>query len=99
MRRRSIARRSRTEDAATSALVFEDGAAFHHEGDALELGDIAQRIAASRDQIGELPGFDRADAIAPAHDLGSGPGCRDDRRRRRLPEPHAIPELTRVLAV
>src|SRR6478736_2074003 len=74
-------------------FVLVNHPALHHERDAFEFRDVAQRIAADRDDIGELAGRDRADAIAPAHDLGRRSRRRHDRGDRLLAEADAIGEL------
>src|SRR5712691_3824768 len=80
-------------------FLFVHHPALHHPRDALERGDVAQWIAADRDQVGELARFDRAGAIAPAHDLGGRFRGRYDRGHRRLTEPDPVAELARVLPV
>ena len=49
---------------------FTTCAALHHEGNALQHGHVRQRIALHRDEIGELPVFDRAHAVRPADQVG-----------------------------
>src|SRR3954452_8868782 len=68
------------------ALVLVDDAGLHHEGDAFELRDVAQRIAADGDDVGELAGLDRPDPVGPAHDLGGRARRRHDRGDRLLAE-------------
>src|SRR5499427_3896000 len=47
-------------------LVADDLAALHHELDALKLGDVRQRIARHRDDVGVFAFFDRPDLFLPA---------------------------------
>src|SRR5579883_1957960 len=51
-------------------LVADDPAALHDEPDALQLGNIRERVAGDRDDIGIFALFDRSDVILPAERLG-----------------------------
>src|SRR5260370_40657424 len=46
-------------------LVADDPAALHHDLDALKLGDVRQRIARDRDEIGIFTLLDRPDLALP----------------------------------
>src|SRR5215475_11254526 len=60
-------------------LVADDLAAFHHELDALKLGDVRQRIARHRDDVRVLAFLDRADLVLPPQYLGVDDGGGLDR--------------------
>src|SRR5262249_37545758 len=66
------------------AGVFVHRAALHDESDPFELRDVAKRIAGDRNDVGELAAFDRADTVAPPHDLGGRFRRGDDCPHRRL---------------
>ena len=51
-------------------FIFYHRSALHHEFHMFELGDVGQGIDLDGNDVGELAGFDRTDAIAPAHQLG-----------------------------
>jgi hypothetical protein len=51
-------------------FVFDYGAAFHDPEDALQLGDVGERVVADGDDVGEFAVLEGADAILPAEELG-----------------------------
>src|SRR6266853_3271587 len=57
--------------------------ALHHEADALQLGDVADRISSYGDQVGEFSRLNCADAVLPAqHFCGiRGDGAKHIERR------------------
>src|SRR5436305_4236903 len=52
-----------------SQIVANHLPALHHKFYAFELGNVLQRIARNRDDIGELSFLDRPDAVLPPHHL------------------------------
>ena len=50
-------------------IVSDHLSILHHEANLFELCDIGNRIAAYRDQIGELSRFNCTDAVLPAQHL------------------------------
>src|SRR5262249_53560309 len=50
-------------------VVAIDGATLHHEDRTLQHGDVLEWIARDGDNICPLAGVERADTIAPAHQL------------------------------
>src|SRR6266478_6697423 len=63
-------------------LVADNPAALHHELDALKLGDVRQRLAGNRDEIGIFAFLDRPDLILPPQRLGVDDGGGLDCTRR-----------------
>src|SRR6202040_1349398 len=51
-------------------LVLDDHAALHHEAEPLELGQVCERVAVGRDQVGVAAGGDGPGAVAPAEEVG-----------------------------
>ncbi len=66
---------------------------LHHELHALQLGDVLQRIARYRDNVGELAGLDCAEAVLLAEQLRSDGGGGLDGLHRRHPILHHVCEL------
>src|ERR1700746_3284211 len=50
--------------------ISNHSAALHHKSHTLQLADISNGIAGNGNQIGEFPGFDAANAVAPAQHFG-----------------------------
>ncbi len=51
-------------------ISFVNHSTLHHEIDMLQHGNVAERIAIHRDDIGILAGLNRADPVTPAHQIG-----------------------------
>ena len=45
------------------SLVLENDAVLHHEGDLRHQADVGQRVALHGDEVGELAGFERSEAV------------------------------------
>ena len=56
-------------------VVADDFSALHHKLDALELGDVYERVARDGDQVGVLALVDGSDLILPSQHLGIDCGC------------------------
>src|SRR5687767_8256291 len=80
-------------------LVLDDRALLHHEEDALGLPYVLERVAGDGDEVRELAGLERAEAVRDAEQLGDDRGGRPERRGRRHAEPDHVAELLRVAPV
>src|SRR5215470_10932619 len=69
-------------------LVEMHDAALHDEPDALQQGNVPERVAGHRDQVRILTLRDAADPFFPPEDLGVKAGGRDDRGHRRFAQRH-----------
>ena len=56
-------------------LVFVDHALFHDEEDVLGLADVLERVAGHGDNVGEFVGFESADFVRDAKQIGIGGGA------------------------
>src|SRR2546426_10629993 len=76
--------------------ALDDLAADHDVDDALQLGDVLERVALDRDDVGELAGLEGSDPVVPAQRLrgDAGPGL--DRLHRRHAGVQQGGELVRV---
>src|ERR1700691_1395969 len=63
-------------------IVPDNLPALHHKLDALQFGDIGQRVPGDGDQIGVFTLVDRTDAILPTQRLGIDRGGALDGARR-----------------
>jgi hypothetical protein len=52
-------------------FISYDLAAFHYESDALQFGNVGDRIASNGNEISKFPGLNRAYAILPAQHFRS----------------------------
>ena len=53
----------------TSQIILDDLSALHHKLNALEFGDVLQRVPGNGDDIGVLTLFERTDPILPSQHL------------------------------
>src|SRR5207245_1077666 len=67
--RRPSRARTRTQSSWRLLLPLHRAAALHDEADALQLGDVLQRIAGHRDEVGEPPGLEGAEVALPSQQL------------------------------
>src|ERR1700722_10160328 len=56
-------------------VVPNDFSALHHKLDALEFGDVSERVARDGDQVGVLALVDGSDLILPSQRLGVDCSC------------------------
>ena len=63
------------------SFVFVDDAGLHDEVDVLEELDVLERVAVDGDDVGPFAGFDRADVVGPAHEVGGVEGAGLNARR------------------
>src|SRR5713226_8467361 len=80
-------------------VAFVDRPAFHHEVHVLQQGDVLQRVAAHRDEVGVLPRRDRADVLLLAEQGRPVQRAGNDRLHRRHAVPHHQLEFPGVGAV
>src|SRR5271167_1767413 len=62
------------------AALFVDRAAFHHELDVLERGDVGQRVAVDGHDVGEAAGAHTANVLFVADEIGWRPSASSRRR-------------------
>ena len=60
-------------------VIAVDDAFLHHEEDVLGLADILQWVTWNGDDIGEFTGFQRADFVCQAEEIGIGRSSRPER--------------------
>ena len=82
-----------------AAALFPPSPPFITKSTCSQHGHVLQRIALHRHQVGVQARLDRADAVAPAEQVGGVPGGGLDRLHRRHAPLHHVGELLAVPAV
>src|SRR5271156_4915051 len=70
-----LVRNSLSIGSGSIGFVLVDDAGLHDEGDVLKDFDVLEGVAFDGDDVGPLAGFDGADAVGPAHEVGGVEGA------------------------